>query len=93
MAQVVSAVTTLLAMHASYYHLKHLIFPDVDYGVIKCLRPYNRSALIYISLCFAEMIVIGTGNEISILIIDILMGIILIDIIVLAERGIKKWKI
>ena len=93
MAQVVSAVTTVLAMHASYYHLKHLIFPDVDYGVIKCLRPYNLSALIYISLCFAEMIVIGTGNEISILIIDILMGIILIDIIVLAERGIKKWKI
>ena len=93
MAQIVSAVTTVVAMHASYFHLKHLIFPDVDYGVIKCLRPYNLSALVYTFLCLAEMIVIGTGNEISILIVDVFMGIILVDIIVLAERGIKKWKI
>ena len=93
MAQIVSAVTTVLAMHTSYFHLKHLIFPDVDYGVIRCLRPYNLSALIYTFLCLAEMIVIGTGNEISILVIDVLMGIVLIDIIVLADRGIKKWKI
>ena len=92
MAQIVSVVTVVLAMNASYFHLKHLIFPDVDYGVIKCLRPYNFSALIYTFLCLVEMIVIGTGNEISILIIDILMGVILIDIIVLSERGIKKWK-
>ena len=93
MAQVVSAVTTVLAMHASYYHLKHLIFPDVDYGVIKCLRPYNASALVYTFLCLAEMIVIGTGSETAILIVDILMGISLIDITVLAGRGIKKWEI
>ena len=93
MAQIVSAVTAVLAMHASYYHLKHLIFPDVDYGVIKCLRPYNASALVYTFLCLAEMIVIGTGSETAILIVDILMGISLIDITVLAGRGIKRWTI
>ena len=93
MAQIVSAVTAALAMHAGYFHLKHLIFPDVDYGVIKCLRPYNLSALIYTFLCLAEMIVIGTGNEVCVLIVDVFMGIILIGIIILAQRGIKKWTI
>ena len=93
MAQIVSAVTALIAMHASYFHLKHLIMPDVDYGVIKCLRPYNLSALVYTFLCLTEMIVIGKCGAISILIVDVLMGIDLIGIVFLAERGIKKWTI
>ena len=89
-AQIVSAVITILVMHASYYHLKHLIFPDVDYGVIKCLKPYNLLALIYSFLCMAEMIVIGFDNELCMLIVDALMGASLLGIVISAKRGIKK---
>lgn len=92
-ARVVSAVITVFVMQASYFHLKHLIFPDVDYGVIRCLKPYNLLALIYTFLCMVEMVVIGIGNEVCILIVDILMGTALIGIIVSAERGIRKWTI
>lgn len=92
-AKIVSAAITVFVMQASYFHLKHLIFPDVDYGVIKCLRLYNLLALIYSFLCMAEMIAIGIGNEICILIVGVLMGAILISIVVSAERGIKKWTI
>ena len=92
-AQIIYALITILAMGAGYYHLKHLIFPDVDYGLIKYLRAYNLTALVYAFLCVAEMIAIGIRNEICILIVGVLMGANLVAIIIAAERGIKKWTI
>lgn len=91
--KIASALVTLFVMHASYYHLKHLVFPDVDYGVIKCLKPYNLLALIYTFLCLAEMIVIGLGNEIGILTVGVLIGAIQIGVVISVERGMKKWTI
>ena len=91
--RIVSAVTAVVAMHSGYFHLKHLIIPDVELGVIRCLRLYNLSALVFTFLCLAETFVIGTGREVPVLILDILMGAALIGIVVLAERGIKKWRI
>ena len=92
-AKVVAALVTLFAMQASYFHFKHLIFPDVDYGVIKCLKPYNLLALVYIFLCMAEMFVIGIGSQVGILVVGTLIGIDLIAIVVSAGKGIKKWTI
>ena len=91
--KVASAMVTVFVMAASYFHLKHLIFPDVDFGVIKCLKPYNLLALIYTFLCLSEMIVIGLDNEIGILIAGVLIGAAQIGIVISAERGIKKWVI
>ncbi|MBO7548972.1 MAG: hypothetical protein J6T77_03305 [Clostridia bacterium] len=91
--KIASALVTVFVMQASYFHLKHLIFPDVDLGIIKCLRRYNLLALIYTFLCMAEMVVIGLGDEIGILIVGVLIGAILIGVVISAERGIKKWTI
>ena len=91
--KIASSLVTVFVMQASYFHLKHLIFPDVDLGIIKCLKPYNLLALIYTFLCMAEMVVIGLGDEIGILIVGVLIGAILIGVIISAERGIKKWTI
>ncbi len=41
----------------------------------------------------AEMIVIGLGNEVCILIAGILIGANLIAIVASADRGMKKWTI
>ena len=55
LAKIVSAIITLLVMMAGYFHLKHLIFPDVEHGVIRSLRTYNLLALVYCYLCMAEI--------------------------------------
>ncbi|MBO7519627.1 MAG: hypothetical protein J6T73_02515 [Clostridia bacterium] len=89
--KVASALVTVFVMQASYFHLKHLMFPDVDFGVIKCLKPYNLLALIYTFLCLAEMIVIGLGNEIGILIAGVLIGAVQIGVVISVEKGMKKW--
>ena len=89
--KVASALVTVFVMQAGYFHLKHLIFPDVDFGVIKCLKPYNLLALIYTFLCLSEMIVIGLGNEIGILIAGVLIGAVQIGVVISVEKGMKKW--
>ena len=89
--KVVAGVITLIVMLASYFNLKHLIFPDVDFGVINCLKGYNVLALIFEFLCIAEMISYSYKNETFSLIIGIASGAVLLLIVPTVERGIKKW--
>ena len=89
--KIVSGVICAVAACASYYNLKHLIFPDVDFGVIKCLKTYNFLALVFEFLCVAEVIANSRGNETAVLVIGILMGAVLIAVVPAVERGIKKW--
>ena len=87
----VAAVITLFVAQASYFNLKHLIFPDVDFGVINCLKLYNLLALIFEFLCIAEIIACALENGIAAIVTGVLMGIVLIAITPAVERGIKKW--
>lgn len=54
MWKVQGAVILLFAALCSYYHLKHLFIPDVDFGVVRTLRPYNFLALCYMFSSIAE---------------------------------------
>lgn len=91
MLKIMGAVITLFAMQTAYFNLKHLIFPDVDYGIIKCLKSYNLAVLIYSFICIAEFIAISYEKELAICITGTLMGIILLIVVPAVERGIKKW--
>ena len=79
--RIIAGVITVVAGGASYFNLKHLIYPDVDFGVINCLKEYNALALVFELLCIAEMIANSRGSEIATLIIGVLIGIVLLVII------------
>ena len=91
LTKIIYGIITVFVMLASYFHLKHLIFPDVDFGVIRCLKPYNLLALIYSFICMAEMILLSVNSKIGILLVGVVMGGLLIGIVISVERGIKKW--
>lgn len=91
LTKIIYGIITVFVMLASYFHLKHLIFPDVDFGVINCLKPYNLLALIYSFICMTEMILLNANSEIGILLVGVVMGGLLIGIVISVERGIKKW--
>lgn len=91
LTKVIAGVLAVIIAAASYFNLKHLIIPDVDYGVIRCLRQYNLLALVYECLCFAELIALSRDSEIAALVIGVLTGAVLPLIILSAERGFKKW--
>lgn len=91
LTKVVGGLVALFAVQSSYYNLKHLIFPDVDFGIINCIKLYNLLALIYSFLCIAELIALSREREIATLIIGVFMGIVLLALVPALERGMKKW--
>lgn len=88
---IVAGILTVFISGASYYNLKHLIFPDVDFGVINCLKTYNLLALVFEFLCVAEMLSNKSGSGVPALIIGVLSGAVLLAITPAVERGMKKW--
>ncbi len=86
-----SAVMTILIMGTTYYCLKHFLFPDVDYGVINCLKSYNLLVLLFSFMCLVEKIAIGRQNGVLLLITDVLIGIVILLMTPAMARGIKKW--
>ena len=89
---VVLGVQSAVIALASYYHLKHLIIQDVDYGLIRSIRSYNLIALIYAYLCMAEMLVETIAfPTVCTAIVLALQCVAMLAIIPVLERGVKKW--
>lgn len=86
-----AAVITFFVMETSYFNLKHLIFPDVEFGILRGMRTYNLFALCFEALCMAEIIAYSRGSEMSVLVISILMGLVLLGLTPSVQRGILKW--
>ena len=87
----VAGAISFIVLLASYFNLKHLIIPDVDFGVIRCLRAYNLLALIYEFLCISELISMSRGNDVITLIVGILTGAVMPLITISVYSGVKKW--
>ena len=58
-ARLVCAGVSAVIAAGCYYHAKHLLIPDVDYGVVRCLRGFNALALLYGVLCMLEMVALA----------------------------------
>lgn len=86
------AALTAFIIPASYFNLKHLIFPDVDFGVVKCLRPYNLLALVYSVSIFMESFALSRDNELLAFICCCVTGVVAASMIPTMVRGINKWK-
>ena len=89
--KIIAAVLTVFIMQTAYFNLKHLIFPDVDYGVIDSLKFYNGLVLAYSLLCSAELAAMSAGAKTAYAIISALMGICMLLIAPMLSRGVKQW--
>lgn len=77
---------------ASYFHLKHILIEDVDFGLIKSLKRYNILALAYAVVCMLEMIVnVAPFNPMFTVIVAELMCLVLLLIIPELEKGVRQW--
>ena len=89
---VVNGILMLVTAQASYFHLKHLIIPDVEDGIIRAIRPYNLMGLIYSFLCTAELTVnaVPVPAAVRWAVCAALCATLILFIPVLAG-GIQKW--
>ncbi|MCR4604724.1 MAG: hypothetical protein K5639_01865 [Eubacterium sp.] len=88
--KVQGAVLALFAAWSSYYHLKHLIIPDVDFGVVKSLRPYNFLALCYVVSSMTEFFALSCNNAVLTLISCSCSAVVALSMIPLISYGLKK---
>lgn len=93
MWRIFGGMLTINIALSTYFNLKHLLSPDIDKGVITCLRPYNLLALIYAASVLVECIGLSSGNDVLAFVAGLISAISIILIIPLIERGVKKWLI
>ena len=76
---------------ACYYHVKHLFIPDVDYGVVNCLRGYNALALVLSVLSLCEMIALTYGWEPLLVVSGAGECFVTLLLVPAMDRGVKRW--
>ena len=79
------------AMASSYFNLKHAILPDMGFGFVRAIRPFNIAALIF---TFLELVHFTLWNFYGwevLLVSGIFLGSSCIIMMIMADRGVEKW--
>ena len=92
MWKILGGVLTFFSALSTYFNLKHLIFPDVDFGVVKCIRPYNFLVLVYSASVYTECVGLSRDNGLLTIICCIVSGIVSAAMMPFIVRGVKKWR-
>lgn len=91
--KVAYALVWVPAVAAVYFNLKHAMIPDMDFGFIKALKPYNFFAL---CLCFSELICLTAWDYyylVPLAVSSVVFGVLSICTVVAAKRGAEQWTI
>ena len=81
------------ATFSVYYNLKHAIIPDLDFGFIKAIKPFNILAT---CLGFAELLCLTAWDYLyglQLVITAIVFAGLCISTIIAAKKGAEKWTI
>ena len=87
------ALVWLPAIFSVYYNLKHAIIPDLDFGFIKALKPYNILAT---CLGFAELLCLTAWNYLygpTLVAAAFIFAGVCVATILVAKKGAEKWTI
>lgn len=90
---IIYAAIWIAAMFCAYLNLKHVIIPDMGFGFVRAIRPFNISVLCFIALKLVYLTLRCYSDWILLVIAGVLLGASVISMIVMAERGVKKWTI
>ena len=84
-------VISVAAGFAGYFHIKHILIPDVDFGFAKAIRGYNLIALFIGLLSLAEIGLSVYGFSSLILYVQIPLGVLLAAVIPVLGQEVQKW--
>jgi hypothetical protein len=91
--KLVYALVWIPAIISVYFNLKHAIIPDLDFGFIKAIKPYNVVVLL---LSFAELLCLTAWDyyyPLQMAITAIAFGALCICTMVFARKGVEKWTV
>ncbi len=85
------AIISVTAGFAGYLNIKHLIIPDVDFGIVKSIRGYNLIAFLTGIFSLAEIGFSVFEKNGIILYIQIVLGVLYAAAIPVLNSEVKKW--
>lgn len=91
--KIVYAFVWIPATISVYFNLKHAIIPDLDFGFIKAIKPYN---ILVLCFSFSELLCLTAWNfyiGIPLALSAILFGILCVCTMIVAKKGVEKWAI
>ena len=91
--KIVYAIVWIPAAVSVYFNLKHALIPDLDFGFVKAIRPYNVLA---VCLGSAELLCLTAWDyysPIHLALAAVLFGILCIGTMVALKKGVEKWTI
>ena len=91
--KIVYAFVWIPATISVYFNLKHAIIPDLDFGFIKAIKPYN---ILVLCFSFSELLCLTAWNyykDIPLALSSILFAILCVSTIIAAKKGVEKWAI
>ena len=91
--KVVYALVWLPALLCVYFNLKHAIIPDLDFGFIKAIKPYNVFVLL---LSFSELLCLTAWDyyyPVMMAVSALVFGVLSVCTMVFARKGVEKWTI
>lgn len=91
--KIVSVVFTFFMMVTAYYHLKHFVIEDVDFGIVATQRKMNLVVYLTTLLSMNEIYHMNFKWDAYYLPISIVIAVLMLLIIPLAHGGAKKWTI
>ncbi len=83
----------LPAVVSVYYNFKHSIIPDLDFGFIKAIKPYNILAT---CLGFSELLCLTAWDYLynaQLVICSLAFAILSVAMMLVAKKGAEKWTI
>ena len=92
--KIVYAFVWIPATVSVYFNLKHAIIPDMDFGFIKAIRPYNVLA---VCLSLSELLCLTAwdyyDHYVLLAISTLAFGILCIYTMIAARKGVEKWTV
>ena len=89
--KIVYTLVWIPATFSVYYNLKHAILPDMGFGFVKAIRPFNIAAVCFTCLQLIHLTLWCFCDWIPLVISGIVFGSSCIVMVVMADRGVKKW--
>lgn len=83
----------LPAVFSTYYNLKHALLPNLDFGFVRAIRPYNLLAL---CLGFVELLYLSGWCYYSLpftALSAVAFAVLCIATVITAKKGAEKWTI
>ena len=87
------ALVWIPAAVSVYFSLKHALIPDLDFGFIKAIKPYN---IFVLCLSFAELLCLTAWDylrSLPLIITSVIFSLLCVCTMLSAKRGVEKWTV